>query len=317
MPLLSIIVPIYNEESNLEELYNRLRDVSLQISQLSEFIIVDDGSKDNSFHIISILSKLDNRVRYIRFTRNFGHQIALQAGLEAAKGDFVAIIDGDLQDPPELLPLMLQKIENEKFEIVYAKRLSRKSESFLKKLTATLFYRILNKVSKINIPLDTGDFRLMTQRVVKEIIKMEEPNKFLRGQISWLGYPQTFLEYERDGRKTGKSNYSYGKMFRLAFDGITGFSDFPLKFASFSGIAVSFLSFLLIIYALVGKLILHQTVSGWTSIITAILFIGGIQLLSIGIIGEYISRLNDASRKRPLYIVSESNIELKEISKTT
>ena len=308
MSLLSIIIPTYNEETNLEELYSRLNKVSSEILYACEFIFIDDGSIDKSFQLIIHFANQDNRVKYIRFTRNFGHQIAIQAGLEASKGDLVIIMDSDLQNPPEIIPKLINTLINGPWQVVHGKRLSRKNESKGKKLTASLFYKLFNSLSDNNIPLDTGDFRILTKKVVQNINKMEEPNKFLRGQISWLGYLQTTLEYESSDRKSGKSSYTYRKMINLAANGITGFSDFPLKFATYSGLIVSMISFLLIIYVLVSKYILHLTVSGWTSIMTAILFIGGIQLLSIGIIGEYISRINDSTRKRPLYIINESNI---------
>ena len=308
MSLLSIIIPTYNEETNLEELYTRLLNVSTEILHDCEFIFVDDGSIDKSFQLIVYFANQDNRVKYIRFTRNFGHQIAIQAGLEVSKGDLVVIMDSDLQNPPEIIPQLINTLLNGPWQVVHGKRISRKNESKGKKLTASLFYKLFNSLSDTNIPLDTGDFRIMTKKVVQNINQMEEPNKFLRGQISWLGYLQTTLEYESSDRKSGKSSYTYRKMINLAANGITGFSDFPLKFATYSGLIVSMISFLLIIYVLVSKYILHLTVSGWTSIMTAILFIGGIQLLSIGIIGEYISRINDSTRKRPLYIINESNI---------
>ena len=308
MSLLSIIIPTYNEETNLEELYTRLLNVSTEILHDCEFIFVDDGSIDKSFQLIVHFANQDNRVKYIRFTRNFGHQIAIQAGLEVSKGDLVVIMDSDLQNPPEIIPQLINTLLNGPWQVVHGKRISRKNESKGKKLTASLFYKLFNSLSDTNIPLDTGDFRIMTKKVVQNINQMEEPNKFLRGQISWLGHLQTTLEYESSDRKSGKSSYTYRKMINLAANGITGFSDFPLKFATYSGLIVSMISFLLIIYVLVSKYILHLTVSGWTSIMTAILFIGGIQLLSIGIIGEYISRINDSTRKRPLYIINESNI---------
>jgi dolichol-phosphate mannosyltransferase len=308
LSLLSVIIPVYNEALNLEELFNRLIAVSKDIPQECVFILVDDGSIDNSFQLIAHFAKQDKRFKYIRFTRNFGHQIAIQAGLEASKGDWVVIMDSDLQNPPEIIPQLVKTIIEGPWQVVHCKRISRKNESKGKKITASLFYRLFNSLSGTNIPLDTGDFRIMTKKVVQNINQMEEPNKFLRGQISWLGYPQTTIEYESSDRKSGKSSYTYRKMIALAANGITGFSDFPLKFATYSGLIVSFISFFLIIYVLVAKYIMHQTVSGWTSIMTAILFIGGIQLLSIGIIGEYISRINDSTRKRPLYIINESNI---------
>jgi dolichol-phosphate mannosyltransferase len=235
--------------------------------------------------------------------------VAIQAGLENAKGDLVVIMDGDLQDPPELIPQLLQRQKETGAEVVLAKRKKRKHEPMLKRMSAALFYRILNKLSSIDIPIDTGDFRLVTSRVVRDLVKMREPNKFLRGQVAWLGYEQATVEFDRDGRGTGSSHYTYGKMVRLALDAMTGFSNFPLKFATVSGISISLVSFLLIIYVFLSKYVFHVAVSGWASIMVAVLFIGGIQLLSVGIIGEYISRINDAVRERPMYIIRMTNIE--------
>ena len=282
-----------------------------------EIILVDDGSSDGTLKMIRDIAAVDPKVSYISFTRNFGHQIAIHAGLEKSNGDFTIVMDGDLQDPPELIPALLLTQEATGVDVVLARRKQRKNESTLKKGMAALFYRILNKLSNIEIPIDTGDFRLISSKVVKELIQMKEPNKFMRGQVAWLGYPTAQIEFDRDGRENGSSQYTPFKMIKLALDGLTGFSNFPLKFATISGISISTLSFFLIFYVLVSKYVFHEAISGWASIMVAVLFIGGIQLLSVGIIGEYISRINDSVRQRPMYIVKDSNLDRENENKLT
>ena len=307
-PEISIVVPLYNEEKNIRLIYDRLVSSILKITSNFEIIYVNDGSKDNSFLELLKLSNEDERVKYINFSRNFGHQIAVTAGLDYSKGAAVVIIDGDLQDPPEVIPEMYAK-HKEGFEVVYGQRLKRKGDNFFKKITAKYFYRILKKITSINIPLDTGDFRLIDQKIVKDLKNMPEQNKFLRGQIAWLGYRQTSVFFERDERKFGETGYPFSKMLKFALDGITGFSDVPLQFVTKTGIFISFISFLVILYAIFSHFILERTITGWTSLIISSMFIGGVQLISVGIIGEYISRINKNVQSRPLYIVSETNIE--------
>ena len=305
---LSIVVPVYNEEKSIRLMYDRLLASITVISNNFEIIFVNDGSIDNSFLELVKLSKEDERVKYINFSRNFGHQIAVTAGLDYSKGTAVVIIDGDLQDPPEVIPEMYAK-HKEGFDVVYGQRLKRKGDNFFKKITAKYFYRILKKITSINIPLDTGDFRLIDQKIVKDLKNMPEQNKFLRGQIAWLGYRQTSVFFERDERKFGETGYPFSKMLKFALDGITGFSDVPLQFVTKTGIFISFISFLVILYAIFSHFILERTITGWTSLIISSMFIGGVQLISVGIIGEYISRINKNVQSRPLYIVSETNIE--------
>ena len=305
---ISIVVPLYNEEKNIRLMHDRLVSSILKITSNFEIIYVNDGSKDNSFLELVKLSKEDERVKYINFSRNFGHQIAVTAGLDYSKGAAVVIIDGDLQDPPEVIPEMYAMYK-EGFEVVYGQRLKRKGDNFFKKITAKYFYRILKKITSINIPLDTGDFRLIDQKIVKDLKNMPEQNKFLRGQIAWLGYRQTSIFFERDERKFGETGYPFSKMLKFALDGITGFSDVPLQFVTKTGIFISFISFLVILYAIFSHFILERTITGWTSLIISSMFIGGVQLISVGIIGEYISRINKNVQSRPLYIVSETNIE--------
>lgn len=304
---ISVIAPVLNEEQNVYELYNRLSAVLKKICSSYEIILVDDGSSDNTLFAIEKIASEDSSVKYISFSRNFGHQVALFAGMEKCSGEKIVLIDGDLQDPPEIIEILFNKLK-EGYNIVYAKRNARKGESFLKKATAKFFYRILRKITSVNIPVDTGDFRIMDRKVCTELLKMKEHNKFLRGQIAWLGFKESFIEYKREERKNGKSNFSYGKMMSFAIDGITGFSNFPLRFARMSGMIVSFLAFLFIIYVLIAKLVWGHTITGWASIMVTVLFLGGIQLLSIGIIGEYISRINDSVRNRQLYIIDKTNI---------
>ncbi len=307
-PIISIVVPFYNEEKSIRLMYDRLLASITVISHNFEIIFVNDGSRDNSFLELVKLSKEDARVKYINFSRNFGHQIAVTAGLDKTKGAAVVIIDGDLQDPPEVIPEMYAK-HKEGFEVVYGQRLKRKGESFFKKITAKYFYRILKKITNVNIPVDTGDFRLIDRKIVNDLKNMPEQNKFLRGQIAWLGYRQTSVFFERDERKFGETGYPFSKMLKFALDGITGFSDVPLQFVTKTGIFISFISFLIILYAIFSHFVLEKTITGWTSLIISSMFIGGVQLISIGIIGEYISRINKNVQNRPLYIIDETNIE--------
>ncbi|MCB2194626.1 MAG: glycosyltransferase family 2 protein [Bacteroidetes bacterium] len=304
---ISIIVPIYNEKNNLPELYKRLVESASKVSKNYEILFVNDGSKDESCEIIKTYATKNANIRYINFSRNFGHQIAISAGIDKCNGNAIVIIDGDLQDPPELIPELYKKYK-EGYNVVYAKRKSRKGEGFLKKTTAKFFYRILSKITSINIPLDTGDFRLFDDKILKHLRLMPEKHKFIRGQISWLGFKQTFIEYDRDSRKHGETKFTYKKMVNFAIDGITSFSSFPLKIVTLLGFIVSVIALIIIIYALYSKFVLDRVITGWTSLIISTMFIGGVQLLSIGIIGEYISRINSEVKNRPLYIIDEDNL---------
>lgn len=304
---LSIVVPIYNEEKNIPILYQRLKDVASSITDNHELIFVNDGSRDASLFELIKLTEIDDKAFYINFSRNFGHQIAVTAGLDHSRGKAVVIIDGDLQDPPELIHEMYKK-HKEGYEVVYAQRSKRKGESWFKKITAKCFYRILRKSTNINIPVDTGDFRLIDRKIVDCLKHMPEQNKFLRGQIAWLGFRQTAVMFERQERIHGTTGYPFSKMLKFALDGITGFSDKPLAFVTRAGLFISLISFLIILYAIFAHYVLQHTITGWTSLIVSSMFIGGIQLLSIGIIGEYISRINKNVLNRPLYIVSNTNM---------
>jgi len=304
---LSVIIPIYNEEMNLVPMNNRIIAALLPLQLHYEIIYVNDGSKDNSLPIIMGLSEENASVKYIDFSRNFGHQIAISAGLEHAVGERIVIMDGDGQDPPELIPALLIK-SKEGFEVVYAKRKKRKGESFLKKLTAKLFYRFLANITQIEIPLDTGDFRLIHRKVQKVLLNMPEQHKYLRGQIAWIGFNSTFVEYDREERMGGNTKFTYSKMMRFATDGISGFSNWPLKVATMLGFAVSGIAFMLIIYSLYQKFYGFTEV-GWTSLHISVLFLGGVQLLGIGILGEYLGRVSENVKNRPTYIVKNSNIQ--------
>lgn len=304
---ISVIIPIYNEEENIRKLYERLTKVMRELNVIYELIFVNDGSQDASLLLVKALASKNPEVKYLDFSRNFGHQIAVTAGLDKAIGDAVVIIDADLQDPPELIQEMYEK-KKEGYEVIYAKRKNRKGESFLKLWTAKIFYRMLSKLTSISIPVDTGDFRMIDKKIVEVLRDMPEKNKFLRGQISWIGFNQTYVEYERQERNAGSTGYTYRKMLNFALDGITAFSDVPLKIVTYFGFMVSGFAFLVAIYALYSKFISQNIVQGWTSLIITILFLGGVQMIAVGIIGEYLSRMNHNIRNRPLYIIRDTNI---------
>lgn len=306
---ISVILPVFNEEKHLFDLHDNISQELTNAGYSSfEIIFVNDGSTDNSLRIIKSLAYEKSKVFYIDLSRNFGHQIASTAGIEKSRGNYVVLMDSDFQDPPELLPKLIEKAK-EGYDVVYAKRKSRKGESIIKKITAKFFYRVLRSITKFDIPIDVGDFRVMSRKVVKVLCQMSEQEKFIRGQIAWIGLKQTYVEFDRPKRKYGKTSFSLRKMVRFATDGITSFSDFPLKFATYLGFFVSFIAFILMIWALYQRLIIHEYVEGWTSIILSVLFIGGIQLICIGIIGEYISRIGANIKNRPLYVINESNID--------
>ncbi len=307
---LSVIIPLFNESKIIDQLVTRVETSVKKITENYEVIFIDDGSTDTTFTTLKDRTSHDDRLKHLSFSRNFGHQIAVMAGLDHCKGAAVVIIDGDLQDPPELIPQLYDKYM-EGNHVVYARRISRKGETWFKKITAKLFYRLMNRITEINIPLDTGDFRLIDRKIVENLKAMPEPNKFLRGQIAWMGYKQSYIEFARDERSAGKTGYSLGKMIRFALDGITGFSNAPLRFVTNAGLLVSGIAFLVIIYALVSHFALNQTITGWTSLIISMMFIGGIQLIAIGIIGAYISRINNTVRKRPLYFIEQASEDFK------
>ncbi|MDD7574684.1 MAG: glycosyltransferase family 2 protein [Bacteroidales bacterium] len=305
---ISAIIPSYNEQDNVGLMYERMTKTLSKISPDYEIIYINDCSKDQTLLRIKELAAKDTHVKYLSFSRNFGHQIAVSAGLDYCSGKAVVIIDGDLQDPPELIEQMYEKYK-EGYKVVYARRTSREGETWFKKATAKIFYRLLASMTSIDIPVDVGDFRLIDQVIVKHLRNMPEKSKYIRGQISWIGYKQTFVNYHRDARIYGKTNYPLRKMLRFALDGITAFSDKPLKIASGLGIVAAIVSLLALVYALVAHFCFNSTITGWTSLILSVLFIGGVQLITIGIIGEYIARINNDVRNRPLYILEENNME--------
>ena len=302
---LSVVVPVYNEEKNIEMLFNRIKE-NIPVPDW-ELIFVNDGSADNTLPLVIGLSHQFQQVKYIDFSRNFGHQHAISAGIENAIGEYIIVMDGDGQDPPELIPELLEKAKSG-FEVVYAKRKKRQGEGFLKKFTAKAFYRILRNITSIEIPVDTGDFRIIHRKIQAILKQMPEQHKYIRGQISWIGFNQTFIEYDRAERLHGTTKFTYKKMIQFALDGISSFSTWPLKIATLMGFGVSFICFIVILYTVYQKLF-GFTVTGWTSMQISILFLGGIQLIGIGILGEYLGRVNENVKNRPHYIVKDSNIE--------
>ncbi|MDP3732295.1 MAG: glycosyltransferase family 2 protein [Candidatus Omnitrophota bacterium] len=297
---LSVVIPMHNESGNIEELYNGLIKVQQHFANPFEMIFVNDGSTDSSLDIIKGLASSDKNIKIIDLSRNFGHQIAIKAGLSFALGDAAVVIDADLQDPPELIEKMVNKWQ-EGYQVVYAIRKNRKEGRLLRFLYAA-FYRLLKIMSNTSIPLDAGDFCLLDKSIVKILSSMPETDPFIRGLRSWAGYKQIGVEYDRQERYSGKAKYTFWKLLKLALDGIVSFSDIPLKIAAISGFVVSFFSFLLIIVLFIKRL----PISGTTTIAVLILFLGGVQLISIGILGEYIGRIYEQSKRRPLFLVKET-----------
>ncbi|EEL79286.1 glycosyltransferase [Bacillus cereus] len=314
--LISVVVPMYFEEEVAQECYNRLKSVMLQNDINYEFVFVNDGSTDRTMEILSEIAANDYRTKIVNFARNFGHQIAVTAGIAAAKGDAIVIIDADLQDPPEVIPELIAKWE-EGYEVVYAKRKQRKGETWFKLLTAKYFYKFLNYMSDIDIPKDTGDFRIIDRKVADVFNQMTERNRFIRGMMSWVGFRQTYVEYERDERFAGETKYPLKKMIKFASDGIIAFSTKPLRIVMTLGLLSVLISIIVLLYTITVKIIGSGTQTGWASIMVAITFFSGIQLLGLGIVGQYIARIYDESKNRPIYIVKETiNIEQEETTQT-
>lgn len=301
---LSIVVPCYNEDAVLRELHRRLLAVLEQIDCSFEIIYTDDGSQDGTVCLLREFQENDARVRLVSLSRNFGHQVAVTAGLEHARGEAVVIIDADLQDPPEVIPEMIERWRDG-YQVVYGLRAGRAGETTFKRWSAKLFYRLLNKLSEIEIPLDVGDFRLLDRRVVDVLLAMPERDRFLRGMISWIGFKQGAVIYDRAPRGAGESKYSLIKMVRFALDSVISFSFAPLRLASWIGFGAIGASLAGIVYALVIRLYTTEWVRGWASIFTAILFLGGIQLITLGIVGEYVGRIYAEVKMRPLFVVRE------------
>lgn len=304
-PTLSLVVPMFNEEETIPSFYARATKALEGAGEPYEIIFVDDGSRDGSFLALRALAEKDRRVRVLRFSRNFGHQTAVTAGMKYATGRAVAVIDGDLQDPPEFVPEMMKRWR-EGFEVVYAVRRNRKENAF-KRAAYLSFYRLLRSLAYVDMPLDAGDFAIMDRRVVDELNRMPERNRFVRGIRAWVGFRQTGLEYDRDPRFAGESKYPLSKLFKLAYDGVISYSFVPLRLATRLGFAISGVAFLLILYFLGLYLFVGpELLTGWTSTIVVILFLGGVQLISLGILGEYVGRIFDEVKSRPLFIVSEA-----------
>ena len=306
MKKISVIVPMYFEEAVVSECYKRLKEVLTNLNDYNyEIIFVDDGSRDQTLSILEKIAMVDKNIKVISFSRNFGHQAAVQAGLKLSSGDAVIIIDADLQDPPELIPQMISLWENGN-DVIYAKRKSREGETKFKLFSAKMFYNILNDLSDVSIPKDTGDFRLADRKVVDVINSLPEHNKFFRGLFSWVGFKQAPIEYERKERFAGETKYPLNKMIKLAKDGIFSFSTKPLKFVTKLGIVSIFISILILIYSILSFIFdWNNLTAGWTSIMVTVTFFAGVQLISLGMISEYIGRIYDESKNRPSYIINK------------
>jgi len=299
----SVVIPVFNEEENLELLHRRLSKVLENLCQDYEIIFEDDGSADKSLEIIKKLRKINERVKIISFSRNFGHQIAITAGIDYASGSAVIVMDADLQDPPELIPKLVEKWR-EGYDTVYAIRESRK-DPILKRAIAFVFYRLFQRMSDVDVPVDTGDFRLMSRRVVNILKSMPERNRYLRGLASWVGFSRARIRYARDERYAGKRKYTLWQSARLAFDGITSFSHFPLRLVIHLGLVVSLVGFLYTAKIIIDTLLFGRTVPGWATLMAAVLFLGGVQLIVVGVIGGYIGRIYVEVQQRPLYLIKQ------------
>ena len=302
--LMSLIVPVDNESEVIGTFYERAAAALAALPDFDyEIICVDDGSRDDSYEQLAAYAAKDPRVRVMKFSRNFGHQIAITAGLDYARGDCVVVIDADLQDPPEVIPSMIEQWRRG-FDVVYGVRSDREGEGAMKLMTASAFYRLLGRLTSIQIPANVGDFRLMSRRAVDQLKQLREKYRFVRGLVSWIGFNQTGVVYSRDKRYAGETKYPYRKMMKFAFDGITSFSTAPLKLATWTGYAAALLAVLYLISVFIQKL-LGFTVEGWATIMVALLFLGSVQLICLGILGEYLGRIFNEVKPRPMYVVEE------------
>jgi len=302
--LYSVVIPLYNEEEVALECVNRVVKVMDKIEGKYEIIFINDGSSDKTMEIMKEQCKKNSKLKIIDFSRNFGHQIAITAGMDYAKGDAIIVMDADLQDPPEVIPEMIEKY-NQGYEVVYAIRKSRKGESIFKKITAKMFYRFLQYMCSIDIPVDTGDFRLISKKVSKVMSSLTERNRYVRGLVAWVGFKQIGIEYEREERFAGETKYPLRKMIKLSIDGITSFSTKPLTISKNLGIFVALAGFVYALVIVIKKVALNIPNTGWSSTVVLILIIGGVQLIMIGVVGDYIARIFDESKNRPLYIINE------------
>ena len=300
--ILSIVSPVYNEAENLGEFYSRVINATDNLNLEIEIIYINDGSQDSTIDIITKQRQIDNRITIIDLSRNFGKEIALTAGLDYSSGDAVIVIDADLQDPPELIPKLVEKWR-EGYDVVNAKRIKRKGESLLKKVMSYIYYRLLFYLSDINVPKDTGDFRLLNKNALDALLKLREKHRYMKGLFVWVGFKQKEIEYEREARFRGKTKWGFFSLFNLAFDGLTSFSIMPLRLASTIGFLSALIGFFYGAVIFFKTLFFHEPVAGFTSLVVLVTFFGGIQLLSIGIIGEYIGRIFNETKNRPLYVV--------------
>lgn len=308
MEVISIIIPCYNEEDSIPLIYNELKKVSNNMKYDFEFIFVNDGSIDNSLSVLKKLSAKDKQVKYIHFSRNFGKEAAMYAGLSKSKSDYVTIMDADLQDPPSLLPEMLRLIKEEGYDSVGTRRVSRKGEPKIRSFFARKFYKIINKLSKIEMVDGARDYRLMTRQMVNSILELKEYNRYSKGLFSFVGFNTYWLEYENVERVAGETKWSFWGLVKYAIEGIVAFSTLPLSIASLMGFIFCFVSFILIIIIIIKTLIFGDPTSGWPSLVCIIFFVSGIQLFCLGIIGKYLSKTYLETKNRPIYIIKESNI---------
>jgi glycosyltransferase involved in cell wall biosynthesis len=299
----TVVVPAYNEEAVLPEFHRRLGVVLDNLGCTSEVVYVNDGSIDKTFSVMRELAASDPRVSVVDLSRNFGKEIALTAGMDFARGDAVVVIDADLQDPPELIPKLLAEWEKG-FDVVYAKRISREGETFLKKATAYAFYRLIQRVSRVRIPEDTGDFRLLSRRAVDALKQLREQHRFMKGLFAWIGYPQTGVPYTRDPRFAGETKWNYWRLWNFALEGITSFTIAPLKAATYVGLATAVTAFIFVVIIVYRTLAYGDPVRGYPSLMVVLLFLGGMQLTALGVIGEYLGRMFDETKGRPLYFIN-------------
>jgi dolichol-phosphate mannosyltransferase len=301
----TIIVPVYNEEAVIAACHERLTQVMSAVQGTYELLFVNDGSHDKSILILKEIASSDKHVQVVDFSRNFGHQIAISAGFASARGKAIVVIDADLQDPPEVIPDMIAKWK-EGYEVVYGKRAKREGESAFKKATSKLYYRLLSSITDVTIPVDVGDFRLIDRKVCDALNQLKEKHRYVRGLISWLGFKQTEVTFTRAPRFAGSTKYPLKKMISFAMDGIISFSSKPLKLATVPGVVMSLCGFIYFLVIIFQKIFLHTTVVGWASTMCAILFLNGYTLIVLGIIGEYLGRLFDEAKGRPLYVIRDS-----------